>query len=116
MTDDLRQFIRDIFVLLFGSVSGFVIQHWRRRQEVRDVHDDFQNKTIQTQGKTLADAFDEIEELRKLYRTSERRQKIQWAYIIRMLEDYRIRGLDAPEPPEELKTDPDIIRLTKRSM
>lgn len=114
MTDETRQLLKDVLMLLVGGLMGFVSQHWRRPQVVKDEHDDYQNKTIQTQGKTLSDAFNEIEELRSLYRQSERRQKVQWVYIINLLEGYRDHGMTPPEPPDELKTDPEIIRFMSK--
>lgn len=115
MTDDARQLLKDLIVLLVGGVIGFISQHWRRPQVARDEHEDYQNKTIQTQGKTLSDAFNEIDELRTMYRQSERRQKVQWVYIIKLLEGYREKGMVPPEPPDELKTDPEIIRFINQA-
>lgn len=115
MTDDTRlSLLKDILMLVLGGALGFISQHWKRPQVVRDEHEDYQNKTIETQGRTLSDAFDEINDLRTLYRQSERRQKVQWVYIIKLLEGYRENGLIPPEPPEELKTDPEIIRFINK--
>lgn len=114
MTDETRQLLKDLLMLLVGGLMGFVSQHFRRPQVVKDEHEDYQNKTIQTQGKTLSDAFNEIEDLRALYRQSERRQKVQWVYIIKLLEGYREKGMTPPEPPDELKTDPEIIRFINK--
>lgn len=66
---------------------------------------------IQVQGKTLSDAFNEINELRGELRKSERLQKIQWTYILRLIEEYRDHDLIPPAPPKELETDPEIVRL-----
>ena len=114
MTDEARQLFKDLVVLIVGGVIGFVSQHWRRPQVMKDEHEDYQNKTIQLQGKTLSDAFNEIDELRSLYRQSERRQKVQWVYIIKLLEGYLENGMVPPEPPDELKTDPEIIRFINK--
>jgi hypothetical protein len=67
--------------------------------------------TIQTQGKTLSDAFDEIAELRKDFRDLNKRYQVTWGYMIALVEGYHQHNLLPPEPPEELQTDPELMRL-----
>jgi hypothetical protein len=112
--EEFRQTLKDILLVVIGSAAGFLTQHYRRPQAVNDEHGRYQTETIESQGKTLADAFDQIHELRELYRSSERMQKVQWVYILRLLEELNTHGIQAPEPPDELKTDPAILRLVRK--
>ena len=68
---------------------------------------------ISTQGRTLSDAFNEIEDLRKELKQSLRLQKVQWTYILRLLEEYSDKGLTPPSPPVELESDPEIMRFMR---
>lgn len=111
MTDELRQIMRDILTMLFGGAITFAIQHWRSPQDKKDSHTDKQADTIAKQGKTLSDAFNEIDELRTTIRDSERRNRITWGYMIVLVEGYKVNNIVPPDPPKELETDPELMRL-----
>jgi len=101
-------------IIAIISLIGVLVQAWYMRyrtpvQQAGDVLDN-RDKTL----KTLSTAFDEIDELRELYRKSERMQRVQWVYIINLLETLKYNNVAPPLPPDELKTDPEIIRLTQK--
>lgn len=111
MTDELKQIIRDVLTLFLGGGITFAIQHWRSPQDTRDFHRDKQAETIAKQGKTLSDAFNEIDELRTTVRESDRRNRITWGYMIVLVEGYKENNIVPPDPPKELETDPELMRL-----
>lgn len=115
--EDWRQLLRDILILVLGAISTFVVQRFRTPSQQAGDWLENQGRNIDNQGralKTLSDAFDEIAELRELYRKSERLQKVQFTYILLLLEEYHAKGMTPPQPPKEIESDPEIIRLTKR--
>ena len=61
MTDELKQILYNIGAWAGGIISAFVIQHYRPKQVREDEHDKNQVATIETQGRTLADAWKMIE-------------------------------------------------------
>lgn len=63
MSETFQQLLRDIAILVLGSASTFLVQHWRRPQEVKDQHLEKQQGLIERQTKTLDDAWNQIEEL-----------------------------------------------------
>lgn len=111
MTDELKQILRDVLTMLLGGGITFAIQHWRTPQDTRDFHHDRQADTIAKQGKTLSDAFNEIDELRTTVRDSDRRNRITWGYMIVLVEGYKVNNIVPPDPPKELETDPELMRL-----
>jgi hypothetical protein len=111
MTNETAQILRDLLTMFFGGAITFAIQHYRSRQDKKDAHADRQAETIAKQGKTLSDAFDEIDELRDEQRKSDRRQRITWVYMIQLIEGYGRHGLTPDAPPKELETDPELMRL-----
>jgi len=118
--EDINQFIRDVAILILGGVSTFIVTHWKRPQEKKDEHSitqqriiEGQSKTLADTGKTLSDAFNEIEDLRKAMHESDRRNRITWGYMIVLVEGYKEYGIIPPAPPKELETDPELMRLIK---
>lgn len=111
MTDELKQLLRDVLTMFFGGAITFAIQHWRFPQETKDTHTDRQAETISKQGKTLSEAFNEIDELRTMLRDNDRRNRITWGYMILLVEGYKENNLVPPNPPKELETDPELMRL-----
>ena len=65
---------------------------------------------IQVQVEKL---FDEISELRDELHKSEKRTKYQWVFIMRLIEELDRHDIVPPSPPEEMITDPEIMRVIK---
>lgn len=113
MTDEIKQVLRDLAAVFAGGLISFIVQHWRSPQDRRDTHVDRQQGIIEKQAKTLDDAFAQIEEIQLAMRKAERLQRVLWSYVINLLEVLRDNRVLPPDPPIEIATDPDIIRLTK---
>ena len=65
---------------------------------------------IQVQVEKL---FDEISELRDELHKSEKRAKDQWVFIMRLIEELDRHDIVPPSPPEEMITDPEIMKVIK---
>lgn len=113
MIDEAKQLLRDLLTMLLGGGIAFAIQHWRSPQDTRDLHTDKQADTIAKQGKTLSEAFNEIDELRTMIRDNDRRNRITWGYMILLVEGYKENNIVPPNPPKELETDPELMRLIR---
>lgn len=62
-------------------------------------------------GKSLSELWDRYETLDKQFTTIDKRLSITLVYMVELIENHRRHGLTPPPPPDELKSDPDIIRL-----
>ena len=119
MGDELRQLLKDVLMLGLGGFSAFIIQHWRSPETRRIDDADRQAEIIAKQGKTLSDAFDEIDELRESH--CKAMEEIEWlkaelkkyvngyARAMRFIHD-KIRDV---EIPNFLETDPRLKPPTK---
>lgn len=74
MSDDIRQFFMDVMKVGAGGLITWMVANWRPRQQRIDTHDESQNKTIESQGRTLAEAWTMIERLEEKQRKSNERQ------------------------------------------
>lgn len=63
--DEKVQYIREVVMLVVGSIATWLITNIRPKQVKEDEHDKSQNQTIEIQGRTLAGAWDMIEKLQK---------------------------------------------------
>lgn len=113
--DEKVQYIREVIMLVVGSIATWLITNIRPKQVKEDEHDKSQNQTIETQGRTLVGAFDMIEKLQK--RADEQDRKIKELdnalvkYTRALNRAYKfigehIRGV--PVPDFLLDTDPNI--------
>ena len=118
MTDEIKMFISDLIKILATAIGTLIVSRWKPKGEKQDATIDRQVKMIDMQGDTLADAFEQIRDLRaeiisvgEQLKMSNKFQGIQWRYIIELLEGYQAHRLQPPKPPKELESDPMIIRL-----
>jgi len=57
MSDEIKQVIRELLLMLGGGLSGWLITNIRPKQVREDEHDKSQNATIEIQGRTLEGAW-----------------------------------------------------------
>lgn len=62
-------------------------------------------------GKSLNELWSRYETLDKKYEEIDKRLSITMVYMVALIESHRRHNIIPPEPPDELRSDPDIIRL-----
>ena len=112
--ETLTQSLRDIGMLVLGGVVTWFVTHWRPRQIRSDMHDEYQNKTIEIQGRTLADAWAMIEKQDGRIRDMEKRYENVFAYLLANIDHMMDHDLRPLPVPDNLKSDPELIRLVNR--
>lgn len=73
MSEELRQFVREAVMVVFGGMATFFITHFRRPQQTRDEHMGNQAKIIESQGKLIADVYKMVEDLQQSREDDEKR-------------------------------------------
>jgi len=65
----------------------------------------------QAYAKAYAVSAQNVEKLTERLTKLEKRYSITMVYMIELVESHRRHNVKPPNPPDELKSDPDIIRL-----
>lgn len=114
VNEEVRQVIRDIGLWIGGILSGVIVQKWRPKKERTLDYTDKQQGLIERQGKTLNDAFDQIEALRTHVDGMERKYNALWTFAIAMADTLYENNIKLPPIPKEIESDPELFRLRKR--
>lgn len=89
-----------VVVTAWVAISRLAPEIAKFRAEARSA----QANTIESQGRSLDDAWEEIDKLKK-------RLSVTTVYLVQLIESHRANGIKPPEPPDEMKSDPEIIKL-----
>ena len=106
--------LKDISLWIGGILSGVIVQRWRPKKERTLEYTDKQQSLIERQGKTLNDAFDQIQSLREHMENMERKNNALWTFAIAMADTLYENNLPLPHIPKEIESDPEILRLRKK--
>lgn len=84
----------------------------KSRKERDDLFGALEAKVAATQAQLEKDGRDR-EELRKKYTELDNKYRILWQYMIALVERMKKHSLVPLDPPKELQTDPELMRIIK---